>query len=101
MKVSDFRTQLENWEKEGKLEAQTVEFVLNSQKYFAADVKAGTNTMTFDITRSNYTPLPLQELKRNLSIPGGDIEIQITQAGSEKSIEQLYLSDDFIEIILN
>lgn len=100
MKVSDFRSQIDSWEKEGKLGKQTVEFVMNSQKYFAADVKAGVNTMRFDITRSNYQELSLEQLKNSLSIAGGDVNVEVTQGSGHKDIEGLYLSDDFIEIIL-
>jgi hypothetical protein len=101
MKVNELREQIKSWNNEGKLKEQTVEFIIDSKKYFASDVKAGVNTMSFEVTRNNYKPLPLAELKQNLSIAGGDIAIEVSQAGKAKNIEQLYLSNDFIEITLS
>jgi hypothetical protein len=100
MKVSELREKINSWESEGKVKDQTVEFIINSKKHFVSDVKAGANTMTFDVTRSQYTPLTVESLRSNLSISSGDTTIKITQNAAEKSIEDLYLSSDFLEFIL-
>ena len=100
MKVREFREQIKSWETEGKLKSQTVEFIIDSKKYFASEVKAGVNTMSFSVTRENYQPLDLSALQSNLKVAGGDITIQISHGTNAKDIEQLYISDDFIEVVL-
>ena len=100
MNVSEFRSQISTWENEGKIKAQTVEFIIDSKKYFASDVKAGVNTMSFEVTRNNYKPLPLKGLKDDLALAAGEVEVIIRANNNQKSIESIYLSDDFMEIVL-
>ena len=100
MKVSELREKISSWESEGKVSTQTVEFIINSKKHFVSDVKAGANTMSFDVTRSQYSPLTVESLKGNLQISSGDTVIKITQGTAEKTIEDLYLSADFLEFVL-
>lgn len=100
MKVSELKAKIESWESEGKVNEQTVEFVIGSKKHFAKDVKAGMNTMVLDVTRSQYTPLTLASLKTNLGMAASETEVKVLQDGSEKAIEDLYLSADFLEFII-
>lgn len=101
MKVSELREKISSWESEGKVKDQTVEFIINLKKHFVTDLKVGANTMSFDVTRSQYTPLTVSSLKTNLQIASGDTVIKITQGPNEKGIEDLYLSDDFLEFVLD
>lgn len=101
MKVNELRDKINSWESEGKIKDQTIEFIINLKKHFVTDVKAGANTMSFDVTRSQYTPLTVSTLKNHLQIASGDTVIKITQGTTEKAIEDLYLSDDFLEFVLN
>jgi len=100
MKVSELRSKIEAWDSEGKVGDQTVEFIVSTKKHFAKDVKAGVNTLSIDVTRSQYTPLTLSSLKTNLTIASSDTDITITQKGKEMQVEDLYLSSDFLEFVL-
>lgn len=100
MKVKELRDLVSKLKSEGKLSSQTVEFVLDSKKYFASDVKAGTNTMAFEITRENYHPLTLQRFEDSLKIANGDLDVNVFQGTNCKTISESYLTDSTLELVL-
>lgn len=100
VKVKEMRDLLNGLKNDGKLNDQTIEFVLDAKKFFASDVKAGANTMTFEITRDNYHPLTLNRFEESLKLAGGELEIQVKQGSSAKAITETYLTDQALELVL-
>ena len=100
MKVKEMKELLAGLKSEGKIDGQKVEFVLDTKKYFASNVKAGANTMTLEITRENYHPLSLESFESNLDLAGGDLEIQVVKGKNTKTITESYLTDSALELVL-
>lgn len=100
MKVKELRDLISKLKGEGKLSSQTVEFVMDNKKYFASDVKAGTNTMAFEITRENYHPLTLKKFEDSLSIANGELDVAVFQGSNQKTISESYLTDSTLELVL-
>lgn len=100
MKVKELRDLVSSLKGEGKLTNQTVEFVIDAKKYFASDVKAGTNTMVFEVTRDTYRPLTLSKFEESLALANGDIDVAVQQGTNKKTISESYLTDSTFELVL-
>lgn len=100
VKVKELRELVTKLKGEKALDSHTVEFVLDAKKYFASDVKAGTNTMTIEITRENYHPLSVNSLEETLSIAGGDLEVNVLQGKNGKTITDHFVTDSAVEFVL-
>ena len=100
MKVKEMRDLITSLKSEGKLNGQTVEFVLNAKKFFASDVKAGTNTMACQITRNNFHPLSVDSFESSLKQASGDLEVLIFEGKSQKSITESFLTDSTLELVV-
>ena len=100
VKVKEMRNLLSGLKNEGKLTNQTIEFVADAKKFFAHDVKAGANTMTFEITRDNYHPLTLNRFEESLNLAGGDLDIQVKQGNNTKAITDTFLTDQSFELVV-
>lgn len=101
MKVSEMRSLINNLKNEGKLTDQKIEFVMDTKKYFANDVKAGTDTMKIEITRENYHPLTVENFVNGLSLASSDLEITVVNGKSAKGIAETFLTDSALEIVLD
>ncbi len=94
------RELLSGLKNDGKLTNQTIEFVVDAKKFFASDVKAGANTMTFEITRDNYHPLSLNRFEESLKLAAGDLSINVKQGSNNKTITETYLTDTAFELVV-
>lgn len=101
MKVKELRELISKLKNEGCLTNQNVEFVFNSKKYFASDVKAGTNTMTFNITRENYHPLTIESFENSLKLANGEINITVANGTNQNTISDSFLTDSTLELVLD
>ena len=100
VKVKELRELVTKLKGEKTLETHTVEFVLDAKKYFASNVKAGTDTMTIEITRDNYHPLTVDSLEQTLNIAGGDLEVNVLQGKNGKTITEHFVTDSAVEFVL-
>lgn len=100
MKVQQMRELVQGLKNEGKLSNQMVEFVLDAKKYFASDIKAGTDTMAIQVTRDNYHPLTVSNFEESLNIASGELEISVYQGTNQKSVTESYLTDSSLELVL-
>lgn len=100
MKVKELRELVGNLKSDGPMGTYTVEFVLDAKKYFASEVKAGTDTMAIQVTRENYQPLTVSSLEETLKLAGEDLEVQILQGNNQKTITEHYVTDSFLELVL-
>lgn len=100
VKVKEMRSLVKGLKGEGKVTNQNVEFVLDAKKYFASDVKAGTDTMTIEVTRENYYPLSIDQLENSLKLANGELEVQVLQGKTEKTVTESFLTDSSLELVL-
>lgn len=100
MKVKELRDLVAKLKGDGTADSHTVEFVLDAKKYFASDVKAGTDTMAIEVTRENYHPLTVAQLASSLEIASGDLEVKVFQGKNSKTISEHYVTDSFLELVL-
>lgn len=100
MKVKELRSMIEQYTATKNMADHQVEFVSNNKKFFAEDVKAGTDTLEFSITRSNYYPLTMDGLISALKLANGEVEVQVSEASGKKSIKETFLTDSALEIVL-
>lgn len=100
MKVKELRELVGKLKSEGKLTNQTVEFVTDAKKFFASDVKAGTNTMVFEITRDNYHPLTLQKFEESLSLAAGELDVKVMKGNNELGVSESFVTDSTLELVL-
>lgn len=100
MKVGQMRELIESFKVEGQIPQKTVEFVVDAKKFFAEDVKAGTNTMAFSITRENYHPLSLSSLANSLSIASAGLEVEVYQGSKKLTVSSSFMTDSALELVL-
>ena len=100
MKVGQMRELIESFKNEGQDPQKTVEFIMDAKKFFAEDVKAGTNTMAFSITRENYHPLTLSSLGESLKIASAALEVEVYQGSKKLSVASSFMTDSALELVL-
>lgn len=101
MKVKEMRELISKLKGESQIQNQTVEFVVDAKKFFASDVKAGTDTMAIEITRENYRPLSIDAFESSLALASGDLEIQVLQGNNAKGVSEHYLTDMALELVVS
>lgn len=101
MKVKEMRELISKLKGESQLSNQTVEFVVDAKKFFASNVKAGTDTMAIEITRDNYHPLTIDAFENSLSLASGDLDITVLQGKNAKQVSEHFLTDMALELVVS
>jgi hypothetical protein len=100
VKVGQMRELIESLGSEDQSNQRTVEFVMDAKKYFAEDVKAGTDTMAFTITRDNYHPLTLGKLQESLKIASAGLEVDVFHGKKKLNVASSFMTDTTLELVL-
>jgi tRNA splicing ligase len=100
VKVKEIRELVSSLQKEGNFNQKTVEFVVDTKKYFAEDIKAGVDTMAFSVTRENYRPLTLDQLASALEVARGDLEVEVLVGKNRKVVSGSYPTASALELIV-
>ncbi len=100
MKVKEMRELVSSLQKEGALEGKTVEFVVDTKKYFAEDIKAGVDTMAFALTRNDFHPLTISGLNTALEMARGDLDIEVIVGKNKKVITSTYCGKTSFELVV-
>jgi len=100
VKVAQMRELIESLKAESKNSHKTVEFIMETKKYFAENVKAGTDTMAFTITRDNYHPLTLEALQESLKIASAGLDVEVFHGKKKLSIASSFMTNSALELVL-
>ena len=101
MLVNQVLSKIQELKSAGELNNQTVEFVIDTQKYYVKDLKAGTDTCAFEVTRKSFRPLSVGDFENALGQAGKDLETTVVNIdkNTELKIEGLFASHNFLEVI--
>ena len=100
MTAGELSTKLNELIGSQKLKNQTVEFVLNTKKYYLADKKVSPNRLCLDVSRKSYHKLSLQDLKNWLEIVDQAEPVKLHDVDSGKSAEigELFCTQMYLEL---
>ena len=101
MKTSELKTQIEGYLQDGSLKDQTVEVVIGTKKYFIAGSEKNTDSLTFNVTRKNYTSMSNSNFLKKITEAHADANCQFNNldAGGEPlGITTIHLSPNFLEV---
>lgn len=98
MKVKEMREVVSNLQNEGKGQKE-VEFVTDTKKYSADDIKAGVDTMIFNLSRNNFHKMTVADLGRALDMAGGDLEVEIQMGNNKKVVTSAFNGVSSLELV--
>ena len=81
---------------------QTVEFVVDTQKYFLDGLTKNADNLTFMVTRKFFKPMTINALKEALKGANENAECFILnndKAGDKKPVTELFKNDLFVEVV--
>ncbi len=87
-------------QKDGSLNGKTVEFVVDTKKYFAEDIKAGVDTMAFAVTRDTFHTLTVEALASALEMARGDLEVEVLVGKNKKVISSTFCGVTSFELVV-
>ncbi len=98
MKVNEMRELVSSLQNEGQNQ-KAVEFVTDTKKYFAEDIKAGVDTMTFSLSRNNFHNLTIDALADVLKMAGGDLEVEVLVGKNKKVVSSTFNGASSLELV--
>ena len=100
MNVQEIKSKISEITSGKTVEQITVEFVIDDKKYFIQDMKAGTDTMEINVSRSSYRPTSLSNFTSTLEHASSNLSVSIQNQDNSQSyqIENLFCSEVFVEI---
>ena len=98
MKVKEMREVVSNLQKEGK-SLKEVEFITDTKKYSADDIKAGIDTMIFNLSRNNFHKMTIDDLGQALDMAGGDLEVEIQMGTNKKVVTSAFNGVSSLELV--
>ena len=102
MNFAELKTQIMDLNKQGSLKKQTVEIVVNTQKYSIDSVKTDEN-FTFIVNRGNYKPFSYVALLNKIENSSKTLTSEskaLIQVGDNDAVEinKVFCGEWFIEI---
>ncbi len=100
MLVKELKSEINKHKAKGLDKNQTVEFVLNTQKYYVSDIKAGPNTMVLEVSRKSYHPLSIKRLEQAIDCANGELTAIVRNADTKAdlNIQSLHCGLVYLEI---
>lgn len=98
MKVKEMRELVSSLQKDGQNQ-KAVEFVTDTKKFFAGDIKAGVDTMTFDLSRCDFHNLTVDALAEVLSMAGGELDIEVQVGKNKKVVTSTFNGASSLELV--
>jgi len=98
VKVKEMREVVSNLQKEGK-SLKEVEFITDTKKYSADDIKAGIDTMIFNLSRNNFHKMTIDDLGQALDMAGGDLEVEIQMGTNKKVVTSAFNGVSSLELV--
>ncbi len=100
MNVNEMKSKMSEVTSGKNLDELTVEFVIDDKKFFIQDIKAGTDTMEINVSRSSYHPTTLSNFNNTLEHATSDLLVSINNQDNNQTyqIENLFCSEVFLEI---
>ncbi len=98
MKVKEMRELVSSLQNEGQ-NKKAVEFVADTKKYFAEDIKAGVDTMTFTLSRNNFHGLSIDALADALKMAGGDLDVEVQVGANKKVVTTTFNGASSLELV--
>lgn len=98
MKVKEMRQVVSNLQKEGESHKK-VEFITDSKKYSADDIKAGVDTMVFNLSRNNFHKMTIADLGNALNMAGENLEVEIQMGKNKKVVTSAFNGASSLELI--
>jgi len=92
------REVVSNLQKEGK-SLKEVEFITDTKKYSADDIKAGIDTMIFNLSRNNFHKMTIDDLGQALDMAGGDLEVEIQMGTNKKVVTSAFNGVSSLELV--
>lgn len=100
MTAGELTTKLNELRDSQKLKNQTVEFVLNTKKYYLADKKVSPNRLRLEVSRKNYHTLSFDELSSWLHVVDQNEPVTLIDidSGKEAEVGELFCTQMYLEL---
>lgn len=100
MTIGEVQGKLAEMVKSGELKDQTVEFVIDTQKYFINGTEKNTDTLTLLVTRKNFKPTSHSSFSNILEQSHSDSKLIVknNDKGTEIEVGTLHLGALSLEI---
>lgn len=106
MNLDQLKSSIQSARSEGKVDSQSVEFIVNTKKHFLKEPTVVDRALCFQVTRENYRVLSIQDFEALLGdfstkCDGSkDVVLGVDGGDASMKLGGFHLSDRFMEITL-